>query len=191
MRRTPFGALALCVVLAASTAEAQTLKIAYVNSQEILANAPGAKEAQAQFDKEMQNYNAQAQQIRNELAQEQQDLQAQSLTLSKEAKANREQALQAKTQQAQQRMNQLNQQAQQRQRELQQPVMDKINAVIDSIRTEGHYAYILDAATGSVLSADPSLDLTQEVIRRLKAQAAADSTKASATKKKGGGGGER
>ena len=189
MRRTPFAALALCMVLAAGSAEAQTLKIGYVNSQEILANAPGAKEAQAQFDKEMQNYNAQAQQIRNELSQMQQDLQSQSLTLSKEAKANREQELQTKTQQAQQRMNQLNQQAQQRQRELEQPVMDKINAVIDSIRVEGHYTFILDAANGSVLSADPSLDLTQEVIRRLKAEADA-AKKAPAAKKGGGGGGE-
>jgi outer membrane protein len=184
MRRTPLAALALGVALVAGSAQAQTLKIAYVNSQQILANAPGAQEAQAQFNKEMQNYNAEAQQIRNEISQMQQDLQTQSLTLSKEAKANREQELQTKTQQAQQRMNQLNQQAQQRQRELEQPVMDRINAVIDSIRTEGHYTFILDQANGSVVSADPSFDLTQEVIRRLKAQA--DTAKGPA--KKGGGG---
>jgi outer membrane protein len=187
MRCTPFAALALGVVLAAGTAEAQTLKIGYVNSQEILAAAPGAKEAQAQYDKEMQNYNAEAQQIRDQLTQMQQNLQSQSLTLSKEAKANREQQLQTQTQQAQQRMDQLNQQAQQRRQELVQPVMDKINAVIDSIRAQGHYTYILDVAAGSILSADPSLDLTQEVIRRLKAQV--DTAKAPA-KKGGGGGGE-
>jgi Skp family chaperone for outer membrane proteins len=32
---------------------------------------------------------------------------------------------------------------------------------------------ILDAAAGSIISADPTLDLTQEVLRRLEAAAAA------------------
>ncbi len=189
MRRTPFAALALAFALAAGSAEAQTLKIAYINSQEILASAPGAKEAQAQFDKDMQNYNAEAQQLRDELSKMQQDFQAQELTLSKEAKANRQQQIQQKTQQAQQRMQELDQQAQQRRQELVQPVMDKINAVIDKIRTEGNYSFILDAAAGSILSADPSLDLTQEVIRRLKT--AADTAKAPAKPKAKGSGGGR
>ena len=175
MRRTPFAALALAFALAAGTAEAQTLKIAYINSQEILAAAPGAKEASDQYDKDLQSYNAEAQQLRDELDRMQQQLQQQELTLSKEAKANRQQQIQQKAQQAQTRMQQLDQQAQQRRQELVQPVMDKINAVIDKIRAEGNYAFILDAASGSIVAADPGLDLTQEVIRRLKAQA--DTTK--------------
>jgi outer membrane protein len=193
MRRTPFAALALAFALAAGSAGAQTLKIGYINSQEILAQAPGAKEAQAQFDKDMQNYNAEAQQLRDELSKMQEDFQNQELTLSKEAKANRQQAIQQKSQQVQQRLQELDQQAQQRRQELVQPVMDKINAVIDTIRTQGKYTFILDAAAGSILSADPSLDLTQEVIRRLKAQSdtAKVPAKAPAKAKGGGGGGAR
>lgn len=187
MRAILSAALGLSIVLAAGPVEAQTLKIGYIDSQQILAAAPGAKEAQAQFNKDLQNYNAEAQQLRNEISRMQQDLQSQSLTLSAEAKANREQELQAKTQQAQQRMQQLDQQAQQRKQELEQPVLNKINAVIDSIRSEGHYTFILDKAAGSIVAADPSLDLTQDVIRRL--QAAADTTKTAPTKKGVGGGG--
>ncbi|MCG6955389.1 MAG: OmpH family outer membrane protein [Gemmatimonadetes bacterium] len=175
MRRTPFAALALTIALAAGTAEAQTLKIAYINSQEILSSYDAAKQAQAQYDKDLQSYNAEAQQLRDELDRMQQQLQQQELTLSTEAKANRQQQIQQKAQAAQQRMQALDQQAAQRRQELVQPVMDKINAVIDKIRAEGNYALILDAAAGSILAADPSLDLTQEVIRRLKAEA--DTTK--------------
>jgi Skp family chaperone for outer membrane proteins len=47
--------------------------------------------------------------------------------------------------------------------------MDKITAVIETMREEGNYALILDVAAGSIISADPSLDLTQEVLRRLQA----------------------
>ena len=51
--------------------------------------------------------------------------------------------------------------------------MDQITAVIETLREEGNYAMILDAAAGSIISADPTLDLTQEVLRRLEAAAAA------------------
>ena len=45
MRRTSFALLALALLLPAGAVEAQTLKIAYINSQEILLQAPGADEA--------------------------------------------------------------------------------------------------------------------------------------------------
>ncbi|MGD8319822.1 MAG: OmpH family outer membrane protein [Gemmatimonadota bacterium] len=170
MRRTPFAALALVFALAAGSARAQTLKIAYINSQEILANAPGAKEAQDAFDKDMASYNQEAQQLQEEIQRMQQQLQQQELTLSPEAKRNRQQQIQQKAQEAQQRMQELDQQAQKRRSELIQPVMDKVTAVIEKMREEGNYSLILDVAAGSIISADPSLDLTQEVIRRLAAQ---------------------
>ena len=50
MRRTSFALMALAFLLSAGAVEAQTLKIAYINSQEILLQAPGAEEAQQAFD---------------------------------------------------------------------------------------------------------------------------------------------
>ncbi len=171
MRRTAFVALALAFALAAGTAEAQTLKIAYINSQEILANAPGAQEAEEQFNQDMASYSAEAQQLQEELNRMQQQLQQQQLSLSPEAKANREQQIRQKATEAQQRMQELDQQAAARRAELVQPVMDQINVVIETIREEGNYALILDVAAGAIISADPTLDLTQEVLRRLQAEA--------------------
>lgn len=171
MRRIPFAALALVFALAAGSAEAQTLKIGYINSQEILQNAPGAKEAQAAYEKEMQGYTDEAQRLQDELQRMQQQLQQQELTLSPEAKRNRQQQIQQKAQDAQTRMQQLDQLASQRRAELIQPVMDKVTEVIEKLRDEGNYSLILDVAAGSIISADPSLDLTKEVIRRLSAAA--------------------
>ncbi len=176
MRRTPFAALALVFALAAGTAEAQTLKIGYINSQEILASAPGAAEAQQAFDSEMEGYTAEAQSLQDELVRMQEALQQQQLTLSPEAKRNREQQIQQKAQEAQRRMAQLDQLAQQRRAELVQPVMDRITEVIEAIREEGNYALILDVAAGSIISADPALDLTQEVITRLQAASTSPGT---------------
>lgn len=171
MRRTPFAALALVFALAAGTAEAQTLKIGYINSQEILENAPGAREAQQAFEREMQAYSNEAQQLQDELTRMQQQLAQQELTLSPEAKRNRQQQIQQKAQEAQTRMQEMDQLASQRRAELVQPVMDKITEVIEAMREEGNYSLILDVAAGSIIAADPSLDLTAEVLRRLNADA--------------------
>lgn len=170
MRRTSLALMALAFLLSAGAVEAQTLKIAYINSQEILMNAPGAEEAQAQFDQEMATYQQEIARLETELQNMETALQQQQLTLSPEAKANREQQLQAKFQQYQQRTAQLQEIANQRRAALIQPVMDEITAVIETIREQGAYSLILDAAAGSIVSADPALDLTQEVITRLQAQ---------------------
>jgi outer membrane protein len=169
MRRTSFALMALAFLLTAGSVEAQTLKIAYVNSQEILMNAPGAEAAQQQFDQEMAGYQSEISQLETELNNLETALQQQQLTLSPEAKANREQQLQSKFQEYQQRTTQLQELANQRRAALIQPVMDNITAVIEQIREEGAYSLILDAAAGSIVSADPALDLTQQVIDRLAA----------------------
>ncbi|HSW31669.1 MAG TPA: OmpH family outer membrane protein [Longimicrobiales bacterium] len=171
MRRTPFAALALVFALAAGTAEAQTLKIGYINSQEILEKAPGAKEAQQAFERDMQGFTTEAQQLQDELARMQQQLAQQELTLSPEAKRNRQQQIQTKAQEAQTRMAEMDQIAARRRSELVQPVMDKITAVIEKMREEGSYSVILDVAAGSIIAADPALDLTAEVLRRLETAA--------------------
>ena len=167
MRRNPLVVTALTLLMAAGSAEAQTLKIGYINSQEILASAPGAEEAGQQFDVEMQGYQNEIQQLEDELNALQQQLQQQQLTLSPEAKANREQQVQVKLAEYQQRSTQLQELANQRRAALIQPVMDNITEAIEAIREEGAYSLILDVAAGSIISADPALDLTQMVILRL------------------------
>lgn len=172
MRRTSIALFALAFLLPAGAVEAQTLKIAYINSQEILLQAPGAEAAQQAFEAEMAGYQTEIQQLETELQNMETALQQQSLTLSPEARANREQQLQQKFQEYQQRAGQLQDVANERRAALIQPVMDNITSVIETMREEGAYSLILDAAAGSIVSADPTLDLTQEVITRLQASGA-------------------
>lgn len=173
MRRITLAVFALATALAAGSAEAQTLKIAYINSQEMLANAPGAREAQQAFERDMQGFDREAEQLEAELTRMQQQLAQQELTLSPDAKRNRQQQIQQKAQEAQTRMQEMDRLAATRRAELMQPIMDRITEVIEAVREEGGYALILDVAAGSIISADPSLDLTQEVLRRLQAAGAA------------------
>jgi outer membrane protein len=171
--RSTFAIPALACALLAGQAEAQTLKIGYINSQQILASSPEAAAAQQQFDREMQGYQTEIQQLEEEINGMTQRLEQQQLTLSPEARASRETAIQTKVTEYQTRTQQLQGLAEQRQRELVQPVMDRITVVIETVREEGSYSLILDVAAGSIISADSTLDLTQEVIRRMGAAAPA------------------
>jgi outer membrane protein len=167
MRRSFFALPALAWAVAAASAEAQTLKIGYINSQQILASSSEAAAAEQQFTQEMQRFQAEVQSLEDEITGMQQRLQQQQLTLSPEARANREQQIQAKLQEYQTRTAELQQMADERRAELVQPVMDRITVVIETLREEGQYSLILDVAAGSIISADSTLDLTPEVMRRL------------------------
>lgn len=148
-----------------------TIKIAYVNSQKILAEVPGRTDAEAQMQKEMEGYRAEVQKMSDSLNAIVSAYNKAEPTLSATAKATRQKDIQTKESAYQQRVQQLEQQAQQRQAELMRPIMQQINRVIEQIRSENGYAMVFDAGnqSGVVVAADSALDITDKVIQRLKA----------------------
>jgi len=173
------GRLALTFVGLASIAQpalsqVATPRIAYVNSQEILAEDPAARQAQEQLNGELEAIRAEVQQMGQELEEMIQQYEAQSLTMSPQVQQQRQQAILAQRQEYEGRVSALEQQAGQRQQEIVQPVMDRINRIIETMRVEGGYQLIFDVAAGSILSADATLDLTPEVLRRLRSAPGAD-----------------
>jgi outer membrane protein len=165
-----FILLLVGLTMIARPAEAQegALKVGYVNSQEILAEDPAARQAQEQLNQELESIREQVEQMGQELEGMMQQYEAQQLTMSPQVKEQRQQEILTQRQEYEGRVGALEQQAGQRQQEIVQPVMDRINQIIESIRVEGDYALIFDVAAGSILAADGSLDLTPEVLRRLR-----------------------
>jgi outer membrane protein len=161
--------LPLILILAlASTAGAQTQsKIGYIDSKAILDQDPAAQAAQQQFESEMAGFRSEVQQMGEELDGLIKAYEEQQAVLSNEAKANREEEIRLKQTQYQQRLTELEQQAAERQAQLVEPVMERITGIIEELRTSGNYAIIFDVAAQGIISADPNLDLTAEVIRRL------------------------
>ena len=173
MRRTLFAATALMLALGIPERAAAQVKIGYINSQNILAQTPGAAEAQQQFDQDMAGYRTEVEGLATELENLVRQYEQQQAMLSPSAKQQRETDIRTKQAAYQERLAAIDQRAGQRQQELVQPVMDRINQTIEQVRAEGSYALIFDVAAGGVVAADPALDLTQEVIRRLQAAATA------------------
>lgn len=171
MRRAVMGVLAAAALTAAPAAGQTPLKIGFINSQALLDQAPGAQAASQQFDQELGGMRAQLQPMATELDSLIAQFEAQSMTLSEEARRQRQQAIVQKQGQLQQAAAAMEQQAEQRRSELVQPIMDRISRTIEALRIEGSYHIIFDVAAGSIIAADPALDLTQEVLRRLQANA--------------------
>lgn len=171
MRRfMPLIAGILALTLASPGVAQESPKLGYINSQQIIQEAPGAQEARQELEADISQYRSEVQQMGQELQQMMEQFEQQQRTLSAEARESRQEEIRQKQQEYQQRVQQLEQQAAQRQQELVQPIMERINAVIEQIRREGGYTMVFDVAAQGIIAADPGLDLTPEVIRRLQAQ---------------------
>ena len=167
------GVLALgFLVFGAAAAVAQApVKIGYIKSQTILANAPGRAAAETQFEKEMATYRAQVQRMGDSLNTLIADYNKQEVSLSPQAKETRQKDIRTKEEEYQRRTQELQQQVRSREAELVRPIMEQINKVIDELRAEEGYSMIFDAENqaGVVVAADKNLDLTEKVLARLRA----------------------
>ena len=145
-------------------------KIAYIDSKVVLSRAPGRQQAEDTFNKEMEASRAQVQKMGDSLQTMIADYQKTQATLAQTVRDQREAAIRKKQEDYQSRAGSLDQQMQQRQMELVKPIMDQIRKVLDEIRQEDGYAFILDAGSeaGVIVAADRNLDITEKVIARLK-----------------------
>lgn len=166
-------ALAACAItlLAAAGASAQaSAKIAFVNSQKLLPQAPGFADAQQTIETETEGVKAQEQKMSdslNALVAAYQQVQG---TLTTQQRQSREASLRAMQQSFQQRATALEARATQHQADLIQPIMEQIRGVIEQLRVEGGFAAVFDAGSqaGVVVAMDTTLDITDKVVAKLK-----------------------
>lgn len=166
----------LAAALLAAPAQAQSAipaipKFGYINSQRILAEAPGRVEAEAQFEREVGTYRTQIQRMEDSLRTLAAAFERDQATLTPTARQQRATSLRTLETGFQRRADSLNQTMQRRQAELVRPIMEQVNQILDSIRAEERYSFIFDvSASGQpIVAADTTLDLTTRVIARLRA----------------------
>jgi outer membrane protein len=152
-----------------SSSSAQPLKIAFINSREVLQRTPGYAVAESTYLKEVDGYRNEVQKLQQQLDSAVQAFDQQSIALSPAARATKQKDLQGMQQRMEQRTNELQDRARQREQELLQPIQARVNSVIQGIRAEQNYALILDAdaAGGVIAAADPALNITARVLQRL------------------------
>jgi outer membrane protein len=166
---TPFMAVAGLLVVSAPLSAQSANKIGYIDTRRVIQEAPGAAEARSTLEREMQALQTQLNAMEDSLKAMFTEYQQRQQMMSADAKRTREQELTAKNQAMQQRASEMQQHAQRRQQEVMQPIMTKVEQIIDDVRKAEGYAIVFDRSSEAIVSADPALDLTQKVIDRLKA----------------------
>lgn len=180
-RITGLASAALLAGVVATGLEAQQvpcqppLRLAYINSQLILANTPGRAEAESLFTREMAGFRAEAQRMQQQLDSAVAEYRRTSVVMTPAARQARETEINTLQQRAQQRAQELDQQAQEREAQLTAPIMQRVTAVIEGVRAEFNCAMVFDAGAqgSSLVAADRTFDLSPLVIQRLQAAAPA------------------
>jgi outer membrane protein len=173
-------AVGLLAVAAPATAQQAQQKFAYLDSRRILQEAPGAQEARTAIEQEMRSFQQRLESLQDSLQKVIEDYQSRSLTLAPDVRRSEEQRIAAKQRELEAQAEQLRLDANRKQNDLMQPVMDRVEQAIETVRKEGGYAMVFDAASGAFVSADTTLDLTTQVINRLKAGGSSSSPNSSA-----------
>jgi outer membrane protein len=147
-------------------------KIGYINSAMILQQAPGRAEAEAQFEKEVGVYRQQIQRMDDSLKTLMASFDRDAAKLDSAAREARRTSIGQRELEYQTRARGLDSTMQARQAQLVKPIMERVQAVIETIRAEDGYAVILDVGSqvSLVVAADKRLDLTDRVLARLKSQ---------------------
>ncbi|MFH1276978.1 MAG: OmpH family outer membrane protein [Candidatus Eisenbacteria bacterium] len=164
------SALALAAFLGAAPAAADDAKIGYIDSARIFAEYRGTEDAQRSFDQEVEAWEKQAEGMKADLDSLQKEYQAQSLILSDTRKQEKQQEILAK-QSAYETFVQSVWGPQgklaSKNSELVQPIIEKINLILQKIGDEEGFTIVFDAAVGGIVYASDGIDLTARILEEL------------------------
>ncbi|MFQ5511401.1 MAG: OmpH family outer membrane protein [Candidatus Krumholzibacteriia bacterium] len=174
MLRNTLGLIALagCIVAGSIvTATAQVeLKIGYIDSQRIFAEFKETQDVERLYKKEVDAWKAQAQVMEQEIVKIQDELRAQALMLSEEKQREKKLALDKKLADYQRFMADVfgeNGTAAKRNQELTQPIVNKINQILERMSEEQGYTLVFDISNANIVYANKDFDLTDMVLQEL------------------------
>ena len=163
-----FSAAIALLAVASAGAQAQELKIGYVNSDRVLRDAVPAKAAQtkleAEFSKRDKDLNDSALKLKNAADKLEKD----APTLAETERGRRQRELVEQDREIQRKRREFQEDLNQRKNEELSSVVERANKVIKQIFETEKYDLILQEA----VFAGPKVDITEKVIKALNAQGA-------------------
>jgi outer membrane protein len=164
--RVSLAASAAVLALASLGAQAQELKIGYVNSDRVLREAAPAKAAQAKLEAEFSKRERELTEIGNRLKAAGEKLDKDAPTLSETERSRRQRDLIDQDREFQRKRREFQEDLSQRKNEELAAVVDRANKVIKQIFETEKYDLVLQEA----VFAGPRVDITEKVIKALNGQ---------------------
>jgi len=139
----------------------------FVNTGAILPVAPGADDAQAAFQRELDGFRTELEGLAAQIDSLMADYRRKEALLDPDAKQAKQQEILDLQKAAQNRQTQLESQSEQRRSKLLEPIVTNVRKVIEELRAERKYKIVFDIAESGVIAADSALDITNAVLERL------------------------
>jgi Skp family chaperone for outer membrane proteins len=160
-------AAAIALALAVSAPALALEGVAVVDYQAVFDSYDGTGDAQRTLDRELKDWDAEAQQMRDAIAQLTEEIESQRLMLSEDRlreKQSELDRLRLEYQEFAESIWGVNGKAAQRNAELTRPIAEKILDVIAKVGQEMDLKIILDAGTGGVVWAEDDVNITKAVL---------------------------
>jgi len=166
--------IAVCLLLIVSISPAQSVKVAYVNSETILRELPEAQQVRKELETTIKGWQDELDQMSKELQDGVEDYQKKEALLDPKAKADKQKALQDLQQKAREfqykKFDTREGEAVKLRETKFAPIQEKVMKVIELVAKKDGYNYVFDKleTATNLLYADQKFDITYEVIDRLK-----------------------
>jgi outer membrane protein len=171
MRMLPIAAaVALAAFAFPAAAEAQTLKLGYVDLQRALNEVDEGKTAKAGLKREFDQKQKMLDEKQEELKRLKADFDKQSAVMAEEAKRDKQNELDRKFMEVQGLFVQLQKELSERERETTRGIFDKMAAIIREIAEAEAFTMVFEKSDAGLVYAPASLDLTNELIRKYNAK---------------------
>jgi outer membrane protein len=157
---------ATCLALAAWSAQAQEMKIGYVNSDKVLRDAIPARAAQTKIEAEFSKRDKDLTDLAVKLKAAADKLEKEAPTLAESERVRRQRELVDQDREIQRKRREFQEDLSQRKNEELAAVVDRANKVIKQIFDQEKYDLIVQ----EVIFASPRIDITDKVIKALNAQ---------------------
>jgi outer membrane protein len=158
------------LILSLSIGIANATNLAYVNVERIMVEASDVQEAKRIFDSESQTWRTEIETMQQELEAMTSQYENKKLILNEQGKKDAETKIKTKKDALDRKMQQYFGQegtAATRNAELLEPILDRVNEVIQAIAIDDNYDMVLDITAGNILYANDYMDITEKVIARL------------------------
>jgi len=158
-----------CALFLATPALAQ--KIGYVDLQKALNMSTVGQKAKDEISGKFKSYQDELNSRQEELKKLKEDLEKQSILLSEDARAAKERDFQRKLKDFQRFAKDVEEELQQKDAFHTRQILEQLQEIIGDIGKAEGYTVILERTESSVLYGDPSVDLTDRVIKELNSKA--------------------
>ncbi len=159
-----FAALLTSALFFSSSARAE-IKIGYVDLRKALQDTSAGKKAQKDLKKEYDAKKEELEKKEKDLKAMNDDLDKKKLVLSDEVKQKKQMELQQEMGKFQQQVQATQAALQKKEREMTQPILEKLQEILDKRAKADGYTVVLEKSEQSVLWAKKDIDMTDSIVK--------------------------